>query len=210
MRFHLPFAARLRATLEGRDWFGVAIEMLAVILSVILGLEASQWNARRAESEYRRQIIAAFDTSLADFEEGGRHAHRKAAAALSSFEAARKAGEEPPPPFLHYASLDRAPTRAWDAIISTGAARNLEPSILFRLAALNTNADSWSDRYQRYNKFSEEEIFPYLNDGGHFYRNGKLLPIYAAHIARMRELVKHADDMTREAHALRAELRRGR
>ena len=78
------------------------------------------------------------------------------------------------------------------------------------MASLNTNADSWSDQYQRYNNFSEEQIFPYLNDAGHFYRGGKLLPIYEAHIARMRELVKHADDMTREAHALRAELRRER
>ena len=103
-----------------------------------------------------------------------------------------------------------APTRAWDAIVSSGAARDLEPNILFRLAALNSNADSWSDQYQRYNRFTEEEVLPYLNDSNHFYRDGKLLPIYAAHIDRMRELVNHADEMTREAHALREELRKKR
>ena len=210
MRFHLPFLIRLRAALGGRDWFGVAIEMLAVILSVVLGLEASQWNARRSEEEYRRQIVAAFDNSLADFEKGGIYAHRKAAAALAAFNSARRAGEQPLPPILHYVSLDRAPTRAWDAIVSSGAARDLEPKILFRLAALNSNADSWSDQYQRYNRFTEEEVLPYLNDSNHFYRDGKLLPIYAAHIDRMRELVNHADEMTREAHALREELRKER
>ena len=70
MRFYLPFNVRLRAALKERDWFGVAIEMLAVVLSVILGLEASQWSAQRAEAEYRRQINAALDQSLVDFEVG--------------------------------------------------------------------------------------------------------------------------------------------
>ena len=50
MHFYLPFNVRLRAALKERDWFGVAIEMLAVVLSVILGLEASQLSAQRAEA----------------------------------------------------------------------------------------------------------------------------------------------------------------
>src|SRR4051794_8527983 len=210
MRFHLPFMVRLRAALKGRDWFGVAIEMLAVVLSVILGLEASQWNAQRGEAQYRRQMIAAFDQSLADFEGGGINAHRKAAAALADFKAGLKAGRRPPPPILHYVALDRPPTRAWDAIVSTGAARDLDPQIFFRLAALYSSADSWSDRYQRYNQFSEAEVLPYVNDADHFYRNGKLLPIFAGHIDRMIELVNHADRMTREARVLRGELRKER
>src|SRR3954451_11648266 len=107
MRFHLPFVVRLRAALKHRDWFGVAIEMLAVVLSVILGLEASQWSARRGEAEYRQQMIAALDQSLGDFEVGGRIAHHRAAAALTAFRTESKEGRRPAPPILHYRSLDR-------------------------------------------------------------------------------------------------------
>ena len=97
MRFYLPFNVRLRAALKERDWFGVAIEMLAVVLSVILGLEASQWSAQRAEAEYRRQIIAALDQSLVDFEVGGLTAHGMAATALATFRTELSEGRRPAP-----------------------------------------------------------------------------------------------------------------
>jgi len=210
MRFHLPFVVRLRAALKHRDWFGVAIEMLAVVLSVILGLEASQWSARRAEAEYRRQMIAAIDQSLADFEVGGRVAHSRAATALAAFRMESREGRRPAPPILHYRNLDRPPTRAWDAIVTTGVARDLDPEIFFRLARLYSSADSWSEQYQRYNRFSEEQILPYTSETDRFYRNGKLAPIFAAHVERMRELIEHGDQMTSQAHDLRRDLRKAR
>ena len=210
MRFYLPFNVRLRAALKERDWFGVAIEMLAVVLSVILGLEASQWSAQRAEAEYRRQIIAALDQSLVDFEVGGLTAHGMAATALATFRTELSEGRRPVPPTLHYRNLDRPPTRAWDAIVSTGVARDLDPKVLFRLAALYSSADSWSDQYQSYNRFSEEQVFPYTSETERFYRKGRLAPLFAAHVDRMRELIEHADLMTRKAHELRGVLRTAR
>ena len=59
MRFHLPFGERFRRHLSNRDWFGIGLELLTVVVGVLLGLQASQWAAERQERAYRRQIIAA-------------------------------------------------------------------------------------------------------------------------------------------------------
>jgi hypothetical protein len=70
-----------------------------------------------------------------------------------------------------------------------------------------SNADSFGDRYQRYNQFTESEILPYLSQPEHFYGpNGKLLTPYAQHVLRLRELLALNDEMTDEAASMRRQL----
>ena len=70
-----------------------------------------------------------------------------------------------------------------------------------------SNADSFGDRYQRYNQFTEHEVLPYEGTPAHFYdRNGKLAPAYSQHVQRLRELLALNDDMTNQAVTIRAEL----
>ena len=207
MRVTLPIFRRLSAALRKRDWFEIGFELFVVVLGVVLGLEASGWAAKREEREYRRQMIAALDETLTDYVDSGNHIHRRIVTAIRDYDRRVAAGERPPPPILRFPLLDRPPTRAWDAVVATGLARTIDPKLVFQLAMHFSRADSFGDRYQRYNQFTEHEVLPYEAHPARFYGpDGKLAISYASHVQRLRELLALNDQMTEEAAAMRREL----
>src|SRR5215218_1996681 len=148
MRLTLPIARRMADALRKRDWFGVGFELLVVVLGVALGFEVSRWSAARQEPEYRGQILASLDRTFADYEDGCHRIHRLITTSLDDFARRTSAGERPRPPIIAFPALERPPTRAWEALVATGAARSLEPHLLFRLALHFDRADSFGDKYQ--------------------------------------------------------------
>ena len=207
MRYTLPVFRRLGAALRRRDWFEIGFELFIVILGVLLGMEASRWAQSREDSEYRRQMIAAMDATLTDYVESGHSIHDRIVGAFNDYSKAVSAGERPPPPYLRFPLLDRPPTRAWDAMVATGLARSIAPDLVFRLAMHFSRADSFGDRYARYNQFTEQQILPYLARPGHFYGpDGKLLRPYQSHMERLREILALNDEMTNDAASMRSDL----
>jgi hypothetical protein len=208
MRFHLPFGERFRRNLSNRDWFGIGLELLTVVLGVLLGLQASQWAAERQERAYRTQIIAALGATLDDFRVHGREIGLTMGAQVAEFEEARAKGQRPAPPVYREPRGERPPTRAWDAIVATGAARSIEPSLFFRLASFFNRADSYGERYIRYNNVSENQVMPYLDAPAHFYAaDGTLRPEYAAYIDRLRDLAEATTGMAADAGQLQRDLK---
>lgn len=208
MRFNLPILHRLSASFRKRDWFGVGFELFVVVLGVALGLEASRWAAAREESQYRRQIIASLDRTFADYEEGCRQIHERITTSLDDFARRSAKGERTAPPTLSLAGMERPPVRAWEALVATGAAKALDPDLLFRLSLHFDRADSFGDKYQRYNMITESQIAAYRRDPSHFYGpDGKLKPMFAAHINQLRELLAFNDQMGRAATEIRDELK---
>ena len=58
MSDHKPLLhQRMWAALKSRDWFGVSIEVFAVVLGVLLGLQASQWADERKEAKERAALV---------------------------------------------------------------------------------------------------------------------------------------------------------
>jgi hypothetical protein len=209
LRLVLPIFRRLGAALRKRDWFEIGFELFVVILGVLLGMEASRWAASREDAANRRQMIAAMNETLTDYVDSGHRIHGRIAAALNDYSHRVAAGEHPPPPYLRFPLLDRPPTRAWDAMVATGLARSIDPKLVFRLAMHFSRADSFGDRYQRYNEFTEREILPYTSSPSRFYGpDGKLTVPYASHVQRLRELLALNDQMTDEAVSMRRELAR--
>lgn len=207
MRTILPFFRRIGAALRRRDWFEIGFELFIVILGVALGMEASRWAQARDDAEYRRQMIAAMDATLTDYVDSGHHIHALIVNALNDYSRRVAAGEHPTPPFLRFPLLDRPPTRAWDAMVATGLARSIEPQLVFRLAMHFSRADSFGDRYARYNLFTEEEILPYRSHPAHFYNSrGSLARPYASHVQRLRELLALNDQMTQDSISIRNDL----
>lgn len=58
---------RLGEALRGRDWFGVLVEIGAVVLGVLLGLQASQWADDRREARERSLLTERLVTDLRDY-----------------------------------------------------------------------------------------------------------------------------------------------
>lgn len=208
MRLNLPSARRLAAALRGRDWFGISVEIFAVILGVFLGLQATQWAEEREDRAYRAHMVEALGQALNDFAMHGRDIEREMEERLAAFDAARAQSRQVPPPVYREPGGERPPTRAWDAVVATGVARAIDPELLFRLARFFSRADSFGERYLRYNAVSERDVLPHLDNPAHFYVGGDLRPEIAAYVERLRDLAVAAQAMNAEAARLQADLER--
>jgi hypothetical protein len=207
VRTFIPFFRRVREAVRKHDAFELAFELFVVVLGVFLGLAASNWSAARHDREYRAQMISALNEALTDYVDSGHHIHREILGVINNYDRLVSEGKRPPPPFLRFPLLDRPPTRTWDALVATGLARSLSPKLVFRLAMHFSNADSFGDRYQRYNEFTEQEILPYESHPEHFYDpDGKLSMPYVQHIGRLREILALNDEMTDDAKSMQQEL----
>ena len=207
MRFNLPILRRLSEALRKRDLFGIGFELFVVFLGVMLGMAASRWAADRDERQYQQRMLAALDGTLAAYVDSCRLITRRITETIADYDRRVAAGQRPAPPHWRLKLMERPPTLAWDAIVATGFARSIEPDLVLEIARFFARGDSWGDRYQRYNVFTETQLLPYLSQPQRFYGpDGKLRPEFAAHIDRLRELRAINDGMADEAAKLRIKL----
>jgi hypothetical protein len=212
MRTHRPIARRISDALRRQDWFGVGIEVFAVVLGVLLGLQASAWAEQRQERAYNQQMASALATVLDRFATHGESVSGEIQQAVAEFDRARAAGERPAPPVFQEVEPgsfegERPPSSLWKAIVATGVANRLSAERLLRLTLFFDRADSFGERYLRYNRFSEERILPYLEEPERFYGpDGRLDPQVAAHVAQMRAIGRAAKAMSSQAGELSREI----
>lgn len=212
MRTHRPIARRISDALRRQDWFGVGIEIFAVVLGVLLALQASAWAEQRQQRAYNEQMVEALGTVLDNFATHGEAISRDIQRAAEEFDRARAAGKRPAPPVYQEVQpgnfeAERPPSSLWSAIVATGVANRLSADRLLRLTLFFNRADSFGERYLRYNAFSEERILPYLGQPERFYGpDGQLEPEVAAHVAQMRAIGRSARAMSGQARELSQEI----
>jgi hypothetical protein len=173
----------------------LVFELIVVFIGVTAAFALENFRERREEASYRRQMVTALRASLDDWADHGADVDKHTATLLRGFDEARRRGQMIELPVYRESGGERPPTRAWDGIVVTGAARSLDPALFFRLARFYSRADSFGDRYLRYNSFSEMQVLPYRGDTRRFYDGaGRPKPEYAAYVDRLR-------DLNREMHA---------
>ena len=180
-----------------------AFELVIVFVGVTAAFALENARQARAEAEYRDQMVGALGASLDDWAVHGAEIERQIGSMLRDFDQARLQRQQLAPPVYRESGGERPPTRAWDGIVATGAARTLDPQLFFRLARFYSRADSFGDRYIRYNNFSEEHVLPYLSDPEAFYLDGRLRPEFAAYVDRLRDLQREVSAAVTEAAKLR-------
>ena len=212
MRTHRTIVRRISDALRRQDWFGVGLSIFSVVLGVLLGLQASAWAEQRQARAYNEQMVSALGTVLDRFATHGESISRDIQQAVAEFDRARAAGERPAPPVYQEVQpggfeAERPPSSLWSAIVATGVANRLSADGLLRLTLFFDRADSFGERYLRYNRFSEERILPYLDRPEHFYGpDGRLDPQVAAHVAQMRAIGRSAKAMSSQARELSREI----
>ena len=186
-----------------------AFELIIVFVGVTAAFALQNFREARDEASYRHRMVSALRASLDDWAVHGTDIDRQTAAMLRKFDAARQRGDAAPLPIYRESGGERPPTKAWDGIVATGAARALDPALFFRLARFYSRADSFGDRYLRYNSFTESQVLPSLGDGHRFYdESGRLKPEYAAYVDRLRDLNHEMHSQVIEAAELRDSLPR--
>lgn len=166
-----------------------AFELVIVFVGVTAAFALENYRQARENASYQHAMVGELRASMDDFATHGADIDRQITALLSAFDRARNQGKTPPLPIYRESGGERPPTKAWDGIVATGAARSLDPKLFFRLALFYSRADSFGERYLRYNAFTEERVLPYSSDPAVFYdQHGQLKPEYAAYVDRLRDL----------------------
>lgn len=187
----------------------LVFELIVIFIGVTAAFALENFREAREEASYRHQMVTALRTSLDDWAGHGVDVEKHTAALLRNFDRARHRGQIVELPVYRESGGERPPTRAWDGIVATGAARALDPTLFFRLARFYSRADSFGDRYLRYNSFTELQVLPYLDDTTRFYDGtGRLRPQYAGYVERLRDLNREMHAQVVEAATLRDTLPR--
>ena len=183
-------------------------ELVIVFIGVMSAFALQNWRERAADAQYHAAMINALRSTLDDVIRHDSGFDAEVLPQLTSFDAGIAAGGEPPLPIYRERLSERPPTRAWDGLVASGAARALDPKLFFDLALFYTRLDSFGERYVRYNDFTEQRVFAVGHDAAAFYdpASKRLKPEFAAYVDRLRDLQQFNQALTQQAVTLRDKL----
>lgn len=209
----------LGATAVG-NWFArhrvlvgkFAFELTIIFVGVTAAFALENLRQHHEDVKYRTGMIAALSTTFEDVSSHGEVLDGIITRKLQAFDDARARGERPPPPIYREEGAERPPTRVWDAVVATGAAKSLKPKVFFDLVSFYNFLDSFGERYVRYADFTEGRVLPAANDPDAFYdpRSGQMRPEFIAYVDRLRDLRQLNRDMIVRAAGLREELKQAK
>ncbi|CAN5302321.1 hypothetical protein BH10PSE2_BH10PSE2_19720 [soil metagenome] len=203
MMRQLPALFQRHRGLAGKFLF----EIVIVFVGVTAAFAVDSYRQDAEDAAYRHSMVAALVPTLEDLIRHNAEFDSEVSGKLAAFNAALSHGEHPALPIFREQNSERPPTRAWDGIVSTGAAKTLKPALFFDLALFYTRQESFGERYVRYNDFTETRVYALGPDPAALYASdGRLKPEFAAHVDRLRDLKIANDNLTRQAVVLRDEL----
>ncbi|MES2986961.1 MAG: hypothetical protein V4808_03555 [Pseudomonadota bacterium] len=184
-----------------------AFEIVIIFIGVTAAFALEGVRQDREDTRYRESMIAALLPTLDNLIQHNDRMTSEMTAKLAAFDKAIAAGKRPVLPVYREGGGERPPTRAWDGIVSTGAAKALNPQLFFELSLFYTRQESVGERYIRYNDFTESRVLALGPDPAAMYdAAGTLMPEFAAHLDRLRDIMAVNDMLTAQATELRGKL----
>ncbi|MGN6590685.1 MAG: hypothetical protein ACTHKE_10375 [Sphingomicrobium sp.] len=134
------FLKRLRGEAARQNWFGVAVDLVILILGVFLGIQVNNWNQARIEraegKEYRQRLISDLDSNQRDLAHRERYygqvmAHAKAALSALNRPVGDGAGDFLIDAYEASNHIPQAMRRAtYDEAVAAGKAQSLGNAML--------------------------------------------------------------------------------
>jgi len=192
-----------------------SIRLLSELLIIFAGVYGAFWVERyRQDLEDRERaatILQALEEELREFSEYGPYVEDAMVSALEEFDAARRQGVMVPPAYYREPGAETPSTAVWEATVASGGVNLLDPRLFYSLAAFYNRVESFSQRYLRYNAFTETELLPLLSSGAEaFYDpfSGELSPTFRVHMDQLRTLHGEASAIISRAESLGEMVRR--
>ena len=176
--------------------------LVAELVVVFLGVYGAFWvdNFRDQQDRKERteQVILALKQDLKDYIDTAGSFTDHIEVGLQEWSNARDRGETPPPYVFRVYGAEKPPQSTWEVVRQSQLTELLQANLLFELGFFYNEISGIGDRYVRYAEFTESEVLPLLKLEGsnNFYMKdgNRGLPLFAAHMDRLREYKNRGGD----------------
>jgi len=186
-------------------------ELIVVFLGVYLAFWVENYRETQQEREKAQEIARVLDRDLADVIRIEQQLIDDSRKGLQRWKTERLSGELPIPFYVRLTGSERPPATNFQLILQSRPVELFDAEFVFDLGFFYSELLGVGDRYVRYAEFTERQLLPTTIEGplGFYTSDGsELLPIYAAHMERLKELAAFWEDDVARAIQLRKRLAR--
>ena len=195
---------RLVDHIKNQHWTMVFLDFVIVVVGVFIGLQVNNWNQARQERHHAALLLSTLGVSMRDYDHTSAEMFKRITDGLAAFHRARARGEQPPPYFFRIPGSDTPPISAWHAALQSNLAELVRPSLMFDIGFFYSEQQGVGVKFVRYSEFVNREILPKLGNPAAFYdASGKLKPIYAQNMERLREWMEDQTVLVASSKCLR-------
>jgi hypothetical protein len=197
---------------QRRGWRGhvgwLAGELIVVFAGVSAAFVVENYRDTRNQAAEFRQALSGVTAELTRYETRGREFADHISAKINEWEQADRSGKRAIPACYRIPGATHPPTAAWNAMVTSGLARLIEPKLRTELGYFYSELAGIHDNYDRYNQFTEREVLPRLAAGpDSFYGpDGRILPAFRVHMDLQQEFASDLRNLSVKAHDLRTRL----
>jgi hypothetical protein len=173
---------------QRQDWRArvgwLAGQLLVIFLGVTAAFVVENYRESLSQRQELQQAIAGTISELEHFETGSAQHADAFDAAIGAWAAADREARRAVPAHYRIPGAPRPPAAAWNATVSSGITRLIEPKLRLDLGYFYNEFIGMHEKYDRYAQFTEREILPRVVDGPDaFYgSDGKIMPIFRVHM----------------------------
>ena len=179
-----------------------------IFLGVSAAFLVENYRQKENDKAEMMQAVAGIIKELEHYETKSVTFADRFQSAIDRWSAADKAGKRAAPGYFRIPGAPHPPSAAWNATVTSGIARMLDPQLRIDLGYFYNEFVGIHDSYDRYNQFTEREILPRISQGPDaFYgADGKVLPIFRVHMDLQAEFAANLRRLAKDSHDLRLRL----
>ena len=186
-----------RTTQLFRSWKSLLAELVVVFLGVYGAFLVEDYRDQQDREERTAQVILALQQDLRDYVEVTSAFNKYVEDGLREWAEARESGDAPAPFVFRLYGAETPPLTTWEVVRQAELAELLRANLLYELGFFYNEIAGMGARYIRYAEFTEAEVLPLTKVGSASFYMGdgvQLLPRFAAHMDRLREINKFMGD----------------
>ncbi|MGQ0815691.1 MAG: hypothetical protein ACT4O1_14745 [Gemmatimonadota bacterium] len=142
----------------------LSFELLVVFIGVSAAFIVDNYREKQEQHRQSAQVYSVLALSLRQFHEYGQEIFERMQSDMAKWES-RDTTQFVAPPVYREPGGEGPPIDAWIAMQGSGGVEIIEARLFWDLTIFFNRVQSLRDRYQRYNNFTEQELWPRMHYG---------------------------------------------